>query len=443
MWVEQGGCRSTRNVGERDWGNVRRRAHREPTDERRGPEEGEARDLGSWRDKRGQSLQWRQEENDRSGGARGGGARAETRRYTPTWGAAGYGTRQGGGGGVMRKAKGLGRLGEQPVQHTRRIPVSPRGLPHPSSSPSGNLDGAEATRHSPHVRTGRAGDARNADATDFPLYKDQAPQPVSSMPWLKQHMLDGPLRGFLEQYYNHDDDEEGHECTRAKVLSDRHLHRGKTALYLFLMYHTNEQIQSEVFYMDEDIMVTYDGFPKGNFHLLVVPRETFLNVTGPSALRKEHLPKLRRLHAMGAALAKALSLQAKVRELSHPSAKVIRCGYHAMPSQEPLHLHVVSMDLDGTGLKRKTHWNSFTTDLFLEATRVEKRLEERGSLGLDMPRFRELEHVKLRCFRCPDGPEFRDLESLKAHNRACTAPVPAGGRHDDPEALDARRGSAA
>lgn len=26
--------------------------------------------------------------------------------------------------------------------------------------------------------------------------------------------------------------------------------------------------------MDEDMMVTYDGFPKGNFHLLVVPRET-------------------------------------------------------------------------------------------------------------------------------------------------------------------------
>ncbi|CAN0352940.1 unnamed protein product [Ectocarpus sp. 6 AP-2014] len=264
--------------------------------------------------------------------------------------------------------------------------------------------------------------ARNADAIEFPLYKDQAPQPVSSMPWLKQHMLDGPLRGFLQQYYSHDDEEEGREGTSAKILSDRHMHRGKTALFLFLMYHTNEQIQGEVFYMDEDMMVTYDGFPKGKFHLLVVPRETFLNVTGPSALRKKHLPKLRRLHAMGTAMAKALSLQAEVRELSHPSANVIRCGYHVMPSQEPLHLHVVSMDLDGTGLKRKTHWNSFTTDLFLEASWVERRLEERGSLGLDMRTFRELEHMKLRCFRCPGEPEFRDMESLKAHNRACTAP---------------------
>ncbi|CAM9226282.1 unnamed protein product [Ectocarpus sp. 8 AP-2014] len=29
-----------------------------------------------------------------------------------------------------------------------------------------------------------------------------------------------------------------------------------------------------MFYMDTDIMVVYDGFPKGTFHLLVVPRET-------------------------------------------------------------------------------------------------------------------------------------------------------------------------
>lgn len=88
-----------------------------------------------------------------------------------------------------------------------------------------------------------AAGAWNADAIEFPLYKDQAPQPVSSMPWLKQHMLDGPLRGFLEQHYNHDDDKEGREWTSAKILSDGHLHRGKAALFLFLMYHTNEQIQ--------------------------------------------------------------------------------------------------------------------------------------------------------------------------------------------------------
>ncbi|CAB1116419.1 unnamed protein product [Ectocarpus sp. CCAP 1310/34] len=323
-WAGQGGCSSTRNRGERDWGNARRRVHQDPTGERRGPGEGEAREIGSWRDKRGQGCQWRQEGNEPSGGARGGGERAETRRYTPTWGTAGDGTREGGGGGATRKAEGLGKFGVRPVQDPRRIPLTHRGLRHPRSPPSTNLDKTGTTCHSHGVPAGMAAGARNADAIEFPLYKDQAPQPVSRMPWLKQHMLDGPLRGFLEQYYNNDDDEEGHEWTGAKILSNRHLHSWKAALFLFLMYHTNEQIQGEVFYMDENMMVTYDGFPKGKFHLLVVPRETFLNVTGPSALRKEHLPKLRRLHAMGAALAKALSLQVEVRELSHPSANVIR-----------------------------------------------------------------------------------------------------------------------
>lgn len=38
-----------------------------------------------------------------------------------------------------------------------------------------------------------------------------------------------------------------------------------------------------------------------------------------------------------------------------------RCGYHAIPSLQPLHIHIISQDFDSPALKKKQHWNSFTT----------------------------------------------------------------------------------
>lgn len=44
-----------------------------------------------------------------------------------------------------------------------------------------------------------------------------------------------------------------------------------------------------------------------------------------------------------------------------------RIGYHAQPSLDQLHLHVISKDFDSEFLKTKKHFNSFTTDFFIEA----------------------------------------------------------------------------
>jgi len=42
-------------------------------------------------------------------------------------------------------------------------------------------------------------------------------------------------------------------------------------------------------------------------------------------------------------------------------------GYHAMPSMQRLHLHVISTDFNSPYLKTKYHWNSFTTSFFLHS----------------------------------------------------------------------------
>jgi aprataxin len=39
----------------------------------------------------------------------------------------------------------------------------------------------------------------------------------------------------------------------------------------------------------------------------------------------------------------------------------LRIGFHAVPSMSQLHLHLISTDFLGSGLKNKKHYNSFTT----------------------------------------------------------------------------------
>lgn len=43
-----------------------------------------------------------------------------------------------------------------------------------------------------------------------------------------------------------------------------------------------------------------------------------------------------------------------------------RIGFHAKPSMDHLHLHVVSTDFVSTFMKTKKHWNSFNTEHFLD-----------------------------------------------------------------------------
>ncbi len=60
---------------------------------------------------------------------------------------------------------------------------------------------------------------------------------------------------------------------------------------------------------------------------------------------------------------------------------VFKYGYHASPSMARLHMHVISQDLDSPCLKNR---NSFTTDFFVEATKVISLLRETGKVELDV-----------------------------------------------------------
>ncbi|CAM9698538.1 unnamed protein product [Ectocarpus sp. 12 AP-2014] len=181
-------------------------------------------------------------------------------------------------------------------------------------------------------------------------------------------------------------------------------------------------LQREVYFSDDHCVVIYDGYPKSRYHLLLLPKTKFLDVKQASELRRdEHLSSLRQLHATAATVAEALSQQ---------GAGVIMCGYHGIPSLEPLHLHIISQDFISERLTKRKHWNSFTTGtyFFLDASWVEARLLERGSLELDKERLKALEATPLRCFRCQSP--MTNMTKLKEHLLGCNAPLPKKGSYD-------------
>jgi diadenosine tetraphosphate (Ap4A) HIT family hydrolase len=157
-------------------------------------------------------------------------------------------------------------------------------------------------------------------------------------------------------------------------------------------------------------MVIYDGYPKAKVHLLLLPKPSFLAVSGVAELRREaHGERLARLHV------EARRIAAKLQQ-DMPGLH-LRLGYHSVPSLQPLHLHIISQDFDSPSLKTKKHWNSFTTPFFLDTTQVETALQEQGRVVVDRVNAEALLKRPLRCHGC--GAEQKNMPTLKQHLTRC------------------------
>ncbi|KAL8418633.1 hypothetical protein RB594_002017 [Gaeumannomyces avenae] len=86
----------------------------------------------------------------------------------------------------------------------------------------------------------------------------------------------------------------------------------------------------------------------------------------------------------------------------------VRVGVHAVPSMDHLHIHVLSPDMAGSGMKKKNHYLSFNTPFFVDLADF--------PLAADDPR-RQGGLIKMHpmaCWRCQKdfGNKF---EALKRH----------------------------
>lgn len=150
---------------------------------------------------------------------------------------------------------------------------------------------------------------------------------------------------------------------------------------------------------DDTMVVIKDKYPKAQFHYLVLPKA---NIPSLWHVTKEHEDLL--LHM--AQVAKKLTEE-------HPESEFL-IGYHAVPSMQRLHLHVISTDFNSPCLKTRYHWNSFTTPFFLHSADICNQLREKGELKkIDTEISAQYLQTPLKCHKCPAGP--KNMPDLKRH----------------------------
>ncbi|XP_035746674.1 aprataxin isoform X1 [Egretta garzetta] len=155
-------------------------------------------------------------------------------------------------------------------------------------------------------------------------------------------------------------------------------------------------------YKDEKTVVIKDKYPKARYHWLILPWDP---ISSLKSVTRDHLELLEHMHAVGQKMIK----QCPARENLE-----FRLGYHAIPSMSQLHLHVISQDFDSPALKTKKHWNSFTTDYFLNSEDVIEMVRSKGKVTVK-DHVSELLKLPLRCHCCKQ--QLSTIPQLKEHLR--------------------------
>ena len=177
----------------------------------------------------------------------------------------------------------------------------------------------------------------------------------------------------------------------------------------------HEKYAGVVEFFDEELVVVKDAFPKATTHFLVLARAKALE-DGPSTLTKHQVPLLKRMAEKGSGLFFA---QQRGGEKNTSAQSEPKIGFHAVPSMKTLHLHILSSDLQGTGMQTRRHWNSFATGFFKNHKDVLAVLETGDATQIKNfwdPEEAEriVKMTPLRCHRCFDGP-FQTMPKLFGH----------------------------
>ncbi|XP_015589195.1 aprataxin [Cephus cinctus] len=153
---------------------------------------------------------------------------------------------------------------------------------------------------------------------------------------------------------------------------------------------------------DDLIVAITDGYPKAHYHYLILPKEDINTIYD---LKREHEDLLTHMENIAEDLIK-----------NHPDHE-FKFGYHAKPSMQRLHLHVISLDFDSPYLKTKHHWNSFTTDIFCPAKEVHEELRRNGFVKrMTVEEYQKLLNTELKCHKCSE--RSKNMPGLKRHLRS-------------------------
>ncbi|XP_063828233.1 aprataxin [Ostrinia nubilalis] len=149
----------------------------------------------------------------------------------------------------------------------------------------------------------------------------------------------------------------------------------------------------------KSVVVIRDKYPKAKIHYLMLPTE---NINSIYKMNLEHVKLLEEFNRL---------FEEIKSELSDIKLKA---GFHAVPSMQRLHMHVISIDMISPCLKTKIHWNSFTTNFFIPFEDILNELKETGSIKKMSPELhKNLMATPLQCNQCTFNP--KNLPQLKEH----------------------------
>ncbi|XP_013146768.1 PREDICTED: aprataxin [Papilio polytes] len=157
---------------------------------------------------------------------------------------------------------------------------------------------------------------------------------------------------------------------------------------------------ADLIYKDSDrIVVIRDKYPKAKIHFLVLP--------------KENITSIYKLTTKDVALLQEFGEILKMIQIEHKNHH-LNAGFHAVPSMQRLHMHIISKDMVSPCLKTKVHWNSFTTALFKPYNDVLEELKKYGSIKeVANEEYKTLKSAPLKCNQCSYVP--KNIPQLKEH----------------------------
>lgn len=163
-----------------------------------------------------------------------------------------------------------------------------------------------------------------------------------------------------------------------------------------------------IVHSDELTVTIRDAYPKAKYHFLVLPKADLPHLR---SLDRSHVGLLQKMLENG----KAVVDEVRAKPEASPLPQLtFRYGYHASPSMTRIHMHVISQDFDSPCLKNKKHWNSFTSDFFLDADKVIGILQSKGKVDLDVKGIYEpMLKLPLKCHVCHS--ELQNMPKLKDH----------------------------
>jgi aprataxin len=195
-------------------------------------------------------------------------------------------------------------------------------------------------------------------------------------------------------------------------------------------------------YRNDEFVCIKDKYPKARVHLLLIP--LLASTSGTKLLKLEQLirlPKpiefLKLIQEISTKIIDDFVIEEVSLSLSKIQKSNLICGFHAVQSMQPLHMHIISNDFQSNCLKNKKHWNSFNTCYFIKLNELILHLQEISELMIkqkqtnktigdeyfkmdkfflrNRKKLDEFLKMDLKCNKCKKNNIFKTIPELKKH----------------------------